>query len=91
MAKNGNRLPEVVRTVKSRLFVVTVNGADRPGGGGRFILPLGEGDFDVAGWLQTLRDAGYRGPVGLQCLGVPGDPKENLGRSMAAWKKYQGN
>ena len=91
LANNGNRLPEVVRTVGARLFVVTVNGADRPGGGGRYILPLVEGDFDVAGLLKTLHDSGYRGPIGLQGLRVPGDQKENLRRSMATWKEYQGN
>ncbi len=38
--------------------------------------------------LVALRRAGYRGPIGLQCYSIKGDPKENLGKSMRAWRDY---
>lgn len=76
-----------------RLWAVSINGADvrdeKPGWD-RYIQPLGEGSFDVAGFLKTLRDLGYRGPVGLQCYGIGGDVREHLTRSMAAWRKMTG-
>lgn len=73
-----------------RLWAVSLNGADRfdgQPGWGRYIQPLGQGDFDVAGLLRTLRELGFRGPVGLQCYGIEGDAREHLERSMAAWRQ----
>lgn len=73
---------------KKRLFVVTINGADKTGSGWKqFIQTLDKGTFDNTGLLKTLRGLGYRGPIGLQCYGVRGDIRENLKRSMAAWRK----
>lgn len=73
-----------------RLWAVSINGADvrddQPGWD-RYIQPLDRGDFDLAAFLRTLRDLGYRGPVGLQCYGIGGDTREHLERSMAAWRK----
>ena len=57
-----------------------------PGG---MIQPLDRGDFDNRALLTTLDAAGYRGPVGLMCFGVGGDPREHLGRSMKVWKTWQ--
>jgi hypothetical protein len=37
---------------------------------------------------ETLDRLGYKGPVSLRPYQVKGDLEENLGRSMAAWKKY---
>ena len=51
---------------------------------------LGDGKFDLGQFLKELNAAGYRGPIGLQCYGLKGDPKENLTRSMAAWRKLIG-
>lgn len=73
-----------------RLWAVSINGADirdeKPGWD-RYIQPLDQGTFDVAGLLRTLKELGYRGPVGLQCYGIGGDVRDHLARSMAAWKK----
>ena len=41
----------------------------------------------MAGFLRTLRDLGYRGPIGLQCYGIGGDVREHLERSLATWRK----
>jgi sugar phosphate isomerase/epimerase len=72
---------------------VSLNGADerddKPGWG-RYIQPLGAGSFDQAAFLKTLRELGYAGSVGLQCYGIGGDAREHLARSLAAWKKLNG-
>jgi sugar phosphate isomerase/epimerase len=92
MTDQGAKLDATIREAAPHLLMVSINGADakQPGfGWDRLIQPLGRGDYDVAGFLRTLREAGYEGPVGLQCYAVPGDAAENLRESMAAWKKYQ--
>jgi sugar phosphate isomerase/epimerase len=92
MTDQGDKLDATIRQAAPRLWMVSINGADakQPGfGWDRLIQPLGRGDFDVAGFLRRLRQAGYDGPIGLQCYAVSGDPAENLRESMAAWKKYQ--
>jgi len=69
------------------LFMVTINGADPEGTGwDRLIQPLDRGTFDMYGFLKTLKELGYTGPIGLQGYGIKGDPYENLKRSMAAWR-----
>lgn len=47
-------------------LVAHVQIADAPGRG----WP-GTGDLPLAAWISTLRDAGYRGRVGLECSGDP--------------------
>jgi sugar phosphate isomerase/epimerase len=70
-----------------RLYGVTINGADRKGRDwDRLIQPLGRGDYDVAGLVHTISKAGYRGPFGVQCYGLQGDPGVYLKESMAAWR-----
>ena len=74
-----------------RLFAVSINGADerdeKTTNWKRYIQPLGSGDFDMATFLKTLKQLGYKGPIGLQCFGIGGDAREHLARSMAAWRK----
>ena len=72
------------------LFAVSINGADEfdaQPGWGRYIQPLDSGSFNVRPLLETLRELGFTGPVGLQCYGLPGDAREHLARSIAAWRK----
>ena len=73
------------------LMAVTINGSDRSAdiraGKGKWIVPLDEGNFDMLGLLRTLREVGYKGPVGLQCYGIGGDARKHLARSIAAWRK----
>ncbi len=72
------------------LFLVSINGTD--GGStqsldwNRLIQPLDRGSFDVGRVIKTLDRLGYAGPVGLQCYAIPGDPRENLKRSINAWR-----
>jgi sugar phosphate isomerase/epimerase/lysophospholipase L1-like esterase len=86
---NGPKLPEIIKASAPHLFQVSINGADHKGGWNKLIRPLGDGEFDVPGFLKTLKQAGYTGPIGLQCYAVKGDQVKNLARSMAAWKIYK--
>lgn len=73
-----------------RLWAVSINGADEfdPNPGwDRYIQPLDRGSFDLNRFLTTLRQLGFKGPIGLQCYGIGGDAREHLARSLAAWKK----
>jgi sugar phosphate isomerase/epimerase len=82
-----------LQAVRERLFAVSINGSDRGddirAGTGGWILPLDQGAFDRAGFLRTLRDLDYRGPIGLQCYGIGGDARDHLARSMKAWRGLQ--
>jgi sugar phosphate isomerase/epimerase len=73
------------------LFQVSINGADsgdtKTMNWTRLIRPLGSGTYDVGGVLKTLKELGYAGPIALQGYGLKGDPKENLKRSIQAWRK----
>jgi sugar phosphate isomerase/epimerase len=89
----GDRDPApILRATLPLLYFVTINGADRGETQSmewnRLIQPLGEGDYDVGAFLTTLETAGYRGPIGLQGFGIPGDPAENLIKSFSAWKRF---
>ncbi len=78
----------VLAAAMPHLFVVSINGADTDGENwDRLIQPLDRGSFDLYGFLKTLRDLGYAGPIGLQCYGIPGDAREHLAGSIAAWRK----
>jgi sugar phosphate isomerase/epimerase len=89
-AKNLDRR---LKEAGPRLFAVSINGAD---GGetnrmdwNRLIQTLDRGSYDVGQVLKALRPAGYMGPIGLQCYGVRGDNRENLKRSMKAWREIR--
>jgi len=38
--------------------------------------------------LAALKEVGYTGPIGLQCYGIQGDVRDNLTRSIAAWREF---
>jgi sugar phosphate isomerase/epimerase len=70
-----------------RLYAVTINGANQRGQDwDTLIQPVGRGDYDVIGLVRTMAQAGYRGPFGIQCYGLKGDPEVYLKESMAAWR-----
>ncbi len=81
----------LLRQAMPRLWAVSLNGADAFDAGpgwDHYIQPLDKGSFDVTELLlRTLKELGYRGPIGLQCFGIGGDTREHLARSMAAWRK----
>jgi sugar phosphate isomerase/epimerase len=80
----------VLQENAERIFAVTINGAKlgSPAWTDGLIQPLDRGDFDNPELLATLRQAGYRGPIGLMCYGIQGDAREHLGRSMEVWKRW---
>ena len=87
-AGNANRLGEIAQKCAPYLRLVSINGADSanfqiP----KSILRLDQGNFDVSAMIKSLKTAGYKGPVGLQCYQLPGEVRENLIAAMGAWKK----
>lgn len=71
------------------LWSASVCGADADGTDWpALIQPLDQGTFDQAALLRQLRGIGFDGPVGLQCYNIRIDPRENLERSILAWKKH---
>lgn len=84
----------LLKQAMPRLWAVTINGADtwddKPGWE-RYIQPLDKGSFDVGAFLKTLKELGFKGPIGLQCYGIGGDTRDHLARSMTAWQKLRGN
>jgi len=75
------------------LAAVSINGADdgdtRDMDWSRLIQPLGQGSYDVLKILRLLRDNNYRGPIGLQCYNIPGEPSEFLKISIDTWNRYK--
>lgn len=82
-------LRPLLTSVMPHLFAVSIHGAGRAeeihAGKGSWIQPLDSGSFDVRALLDTLHELGYQGPIGLQCYGIPGDARDHLTRSIAAW------
>ena len=81
----------VLRQNADKIFVVTINGAQLGSSAWTdgLIQPLDRGDFDNRQLLATLREIGYRGPIGLMCYGIQGDAREHLERSMKTWKSWE--
>ena len=75
------------------LAAITINGADTPkeiqAKTGNWLQRLDAGSFDQAKLFKILDDLGYRGSVGLQCYGIPGDARIHLERSMKKWKELR--
>jgi len=79
----------LIKAAMPRLFVVNINGADSDGQDWKSLIQtLDRGTFDMKGFLTTLNEAGYTGPIGFQGYGIGGDARENLKRSMDAWEKH---
>jgi len=89
-AGNETRMEEILRKAAPRLFLVSINGADHQGGWDKLIQPLDRGEVDLAKVLSLLDQIDYRGPVGLQCYNIPGEPRDNLSRSIEAWRRLMG-
>jgi sugar phosphate isomerase/epimerase len=83
--KAEDRIPSLIEEAAPHMFCATINGADS--GGGNAIQALDKGSYDVGIVLKKLKAVGYKGPIGLQCYSIKGDPKTLLTGSMAAWRK----
>ena len=74
-----------------KLFAVSTNGADLDGKDwGKLIQTLDKGSFPQARLFRKLESLGFDGPVSLQCYAVKGDKRDNLKRSIEAWRKVLG-
>jgi sugar phosphate isomerase/epimerase len=90
MVGDEAKIPELLAEAKPYLFLVTINGADsgKPNSDWeQLIRPLDEGTYDTGRLLRTLEKLNYSGPIGLQGYGVKLPTKENLTRSMSAWRR----
>jgi sugar phosphate isomerase/epimerase len=89
MAGDEAKIPELLTEAAPHLFLVTVNGADAGAAGTkweRVIQPLDQGSYAVSIVLKKLTELKYTGPIGLQAFSVRIPVKENLTRSMSAWR-----
>lgn len=85
--KEENLTP-LLRQAMPHLLIVTINGADSGGKNwDTLIQTLDRGTFDMFNFLKTLKDMGYAGPIGFQGYGIKGDPRDNLTRTVDAWRK----
>lgn len=81
-------LSATLAAAKPLLWSISLCGADADGKDwNTLIRPLDEGSFDQSLLLGQLREIGFKGPVGLQCFNIKIDPKQNLTRSVEAWRK----
>lgn len=78
-----------------RVFALSVNGLTFPPASHErgkvwdsLIQPLGSGTYDTYAFLKTFWDAGFRGPVGLQCYSVKGDKPTHLRQSVQTYQAY---
>lgn len=86
--ENADDLEKVLKQAGDKLFAVSTSGANVDGDNwGELIQTLDQGNFSQRRLLKALREVQFAGPVGLQCYGVRGDSRENLQRSMSAWKE----
>ena len=86
-----SRVPSLIDETAPWMFVATINGADRGASKKempRLIQRLDQGTYDVNIVLKKLEAVGFKGPVGLQCYNIQGDPRDTLERSMNAWRRY---
>ena len=86
MVDDEKNAESLIKSAMPHLFVVTINGADSSGKNWKTLIQtLDRGTFDMRGFLKTLADSGYTGPIGFQGYGIGGDARENLKRTMDAW------
>jgi len=91
----SENLKRTLELALPNLACITINGTDRPeeiqlrADRAGWLQPLDSGTFDQNALQAVLNELDYRGPVGLQCYGIPGDAGIHLERSMKAWREIQ--
>jgi len=79
-------MESLIKSAMPHLLVVSINGADSGGKDWKqLIQTLDQGTFNMYGFLKTLEEAGYNGPIGFQGYGIGGDAHDNLKRTINAW------
>ena len=88
MVDDEKNAESLIKSAMPHLFVVTINGADSGGKNWKTLIQtLDRGTFNMRGFLKTLRDSGYTGPIGFQGYGIGGDAHDNLKRTMDTWRE----
>ncbi len=78
------------RPIIAAIVLIAAAGLASAGSKAKTEAPLKEWiPFDNPKLLATLREIGYRGPVGLMCYGIPGDAREHLERSIKVWHSWE--
>jgi len=86
----GSDLRKAITDAAALLWQVSINGADKKGTSwGQLIQTLDQGDFDHRALLQMLDQIDFQGNIGFQCYAIRGDSRQNLKRSIDAWKKLR--
>lgn len=92
--KQSKKLEDLLAAALPHLFCVTINGlierrmvALGQSDYEQKIVPLDEGDYDLAKFLALVKQVGYKGRVGLQAYSVPGPSEKHLERSMKKWRE----
>jgi sugar phosphate isomerase/epimerase len=81
---NPANMEKAIQKAMPYLFVATINGTTEAGS----IETLDRGTFDVYRFIRAVKREGFKGPIGLQGYGIGGDARENLRRSMGAWRVF---
>lgn len=83
------RFPELLRKMQPHLLAINLNGMVIDGDKvGKKILTLGEGDQELA-MLKTIRDSGWRGPVGILDHRPETDSEETLRANLAGLERLR--
>jgi sugar phosphate isomerase/epimerase len=86
----GSQLRATLEQASSYLESVNLCGARKLDDGRHaVILPLDDGELDNFALMGTLREVGYRGPLGIQGHSVAGDAFANLRRSLTALRDIE--
>ena len=86
----GSDLRKAITDAAPLLWQVSINGADKEATSwGQLIQTLDQGNFDHRPLLQMLDQIGFQGNIGFQCYAIRGDSRQNLKRSIDAWKKLR--
>ena len=83
----GQDLRKTLEAAKPYLRSVSINGSMKKAS----ILPLSEGDYDVAPILQTLIELSYTGPISHQGYSIKGNLPERLKAALNTWNTLKNN
>ena len=94
MAVEEEDSPEgTLEAAKPYLAAITINGSDTPAEirakTGNWLQSLDAGSYSLEPLMRILHRVNYRGPIGLQCYGIPGDASVHLERSMERWRELK--
>lgn len=90
MVEPKSDLRATLEEAKGLIWRASLSGAEKGGRSwGKLIQTLDQGNIDQQQVLNELRRVGFTGAIGLQCYAIRGDARDNLKRSIEAWKKLK--